>query len=229
LTLIAFEKDPQILDRLPHAIENLAPSTLKEFLPLFAHNTYYQTLENSLDFATILQGEAEAGIEMAVLVGDTRQLIQTLPDDWFDVIYHDAFSTKKQPELWTKQLFMHYHRVLKLNQGCVMTYSAAASARQGFIEAGFQLYALPILENKIGTLACNFLRNDMNELSILEKALAACKSGLPYQDNTTLSLSPETIAQNKLTAQEQSMLPSSSSVHRTLGFLPKRSVEALES
>jgi tRNA U34 5-methylaminomethyl-2-thiouridine-forming methyltransferase MnmC len=219
LTVVAFEKDPEILARLPQAIQNYDPNNLKEFLARFAHNTYYQTQVDSLDFGTILQAKAESGIELVVIVGDTRELVQLLPGNLFDVIYHDAFSPKKQPELWTKQLFSQYRRILKPEQGSVMTYSAAASIRQGFLEAGFHLYALPILENKSGSLACNFLRDDIPELSPLEKALLSCKSGIPYQDNVTLALSREEIVQQRFTEQKTSTLPSSSSIHRAHGFL----------
>jgi tRNA U34 5-methylaminomethyl-2-thiouridine-forming methyltransferase MnmC len=68
-------------------------------------------------------------------------------EDWqtekkFDVVYYDAFSAGKQPELWTPEIFK------KVGSWCnpkaaFVTYSVNGSVRRGLQAAGFQVEKIP--------------------------------------------------------------------------------------
>lgn len=222
LTLVAFERDPQILAQIPQAIRNSGQDDLKQFLPHFEHNIYYQTHgDPSREIKTKLKWEP-LGIDFRLYVGDTRQMTQSLPDGAFDVVFHDAFSPRKQPELWTTQLFCQYARILSPSAGRVLTYSAASPVRNAFLDAGFSVYPLHSSNFKSGTLASKVPLPAFTPLSPLEQALLSCKSGLPYEDHDTLSLAQAAIIENRNQRILQSDLPSSSSIHRQFGYYNAR-------
>lgn len=60
----------------------------------------------------------------------------------FDFVFHDAFSPRVNPELWTPEVF------LKLVEWCnknavLTTYCAASSAKRAMKEAGWTVYKAP--------------------------------------------------------------------------------------
>jgi len=60
----------------------------------------------------------------------------------FDVVYYDAFSPDKQPELWTESIFRKVHQALNPN-GLLVTYCAKGEVRRRMQRAGFQTERLP--------------------------------------------------------------------------------------
>ena len=60
----------------------------------------------------------------------------------FDVVFYDAFSPEKQPELWTEGLFKTVYNALNPN-GIVVTYCAKGAVRRAMQHVGFQTERLP--------------------------------------------------------------------------------------
>lgn len=59
-----------------------------------------------------------------------------------DVVFYDAFSPEKQPELWSEALFVRLHEALP--QGAVLTtYCAKGEVRRRLQRAGFLVERLP--------------------------------------------------------------------------------------
>lgn len=59
-----------------------------------------------------------------------------------DVVYFDAFSPEKQPEMWSKELFEKIY--LHCNPGAILTtYCAKGIVRRAMQEAGFTVERLP--------------------------------------------------------------------------------------
>lgn len=73
---------------------------------------------------------------LAIHWGDARWLVQHLEDNWFDVVFHDPFSSQHCPELWTVEFFQQLLRVMKPD-GVLLTYSSALPVRGALREAGF--------------------------------------------------------------------------------------------
>ena len=63
------------------------------------------------------------------------------PTNKFDVIYFDAFSPEKQPELWTYNIFNKMYSVLK-NNGFLVTYCAKGVVKRTLKSIGFEVIAL---------------------------------------------------------------------------------------
>jgi tRNA U34 5-methylaminomethyl-2-thiouridine-forming methyltransferase MnmC len=63
-------------------------------------------------------------------------------EDDFDVVYFDAFSPEKQPEMWSKELFSKIYT--HCNQGAILTtYCAKGIVRRAMQDAGFKVERLP--------------------------------------------------------------------------------------
>ena len=59
----------------------------------------------------------------------------------FDIIYYDAFSPEKQPELWNESIFKKMHHFLK-EDGFLVTYCAKGIVRRTLKAVGFEVISL---------------------------------------------------------------------------------------
>ena len=59
----------------------------------------------------------------------------------FDIIYFDAFSPEKQPQLWTAEIFKNMHNLLK-EDGFLVTYCAKGIVRRTLKAVGFEVISL---------------------------------------------------------------------------------------
>lgn len=80
----------------------------------------------------------DANTRIEVLFGDAREILPTLEPP-FDAVYHDAFSIKCNPLLWTREYFAQLAR-LTHEHSIVTTYSTALQARLALYENGFNVY-----------------------------------------------------------------------------------------
>jgi len=59
----------------------------------------------------------------------------------FDIIYFDAFSPEKQPQLWTAKIFKNMHNLLK-KDGFLVTYCAKGIVKRTMKAVGFEIVVL---------------------------------------------------------------------------------------
>jgi len=64
------------------------------------------------------------------------------PQNFFNLVYFDAFSPASQPELWTDTLFEKIYNSMKIN-GVFVTYSAKGSVKRVLQQVGFCIEKLP--------------------------------------------------------------------------------------
>lgn len=127
------------------------------------------------------------GLQICIDVrhGDARSVVPGLSSP-FDVVFHDPFTARKVPELWTVQLFEHYRRLLETRRGVALTYSAAGPVRGGLQMAGFELYRTAALGAKPGGTLASVDKLDpypgVEELSDEERAKLHGQLGIPYRD-----------------------------------------------
>jgi len=69
-------------------------------------------------------------------------LIDFIPENKYDIIYFDAFSYEKQPELWTESIFTKIYNSLN-NNGILVTYSSKGIIKQNLRNSGFEVKRLP--------------------------------------------------------------------------------------
>ena len=63
------------------------------------------------------------------------------PNDYFDVVYYDAFSPENQPELWSDAMFARMYRCMRQG-GVLTTYCAKGIVRRAMQAAGFTVERL---------------------------------------------------------------------------------------
>jgi len=66
---------------------------------------------------------------------------ETVSTNNFDLIYFDAFSFEKQPELWSQLIFSNIYNHLNIN-GILLTYSAKGIIKQNLRAVGFEVKRL---------------------------------------------------------------------------------------
>jgi len=67
---------------------------------------------------------------------------QTIFSEEYDVIYFDAFSPEKQPEMWTAEQFEMLYKCCNF-EGVLTTYCAKGVVRRAMQSAGFKVERLP--------------------------------------------------------------------------------------
>ena len=73
-----------------------------------------------------------------LFLGDAREYIQRF-ENFFDIVYQDAFSPSTNPILWTKEYFADLAKTMK-KEGVLTTYSIAFKTRLALYENGFYIY-----------------------------------------------------------------------------------------
>lgn len=75
-----------------------------------------------------------------------RVLAQPVQDlcagECFDLVFHDAFAPRVQPELWSMEVFGKLFRALRPG-GVLVTYCAQGEVRRTMAKAGFRVERLP--------------------------------------------------------------------------------------
>ncbi|XOB63908.1 tRNA (5-methylaminomethyl-2-thiouridine)(34)-methyltransferase MnmD [Deferribacteres bacterium DY0037] len=80
-------------------------------------------------------------VRLDIAIGDAREILSKLM--WsFDVIYFDPFGKRKNPEMWTVEVFRQLHRLCS-DKAKVVTYSSGKVIRQDFVAAGFKFTSTP--------------------------------------------------------------------------------------
>ncbi len=113
--------------------------------------------------------------KVKILQGDARKNIKKLKSK-FDLIILDAFSTMKNPELYSVNFF----REIKERMGkssILITHNGSPIVRAGLIEAGFKLKKYKISKYEEGTIA-NFKEENLTEK---DKKLIRV-FGMPFYD-----------------------------------------------
>ena len=92
----------------------------------FLHNIYYQNHIN-------LDKNVKFNIKI-------ENLLSFLPNitSKYDLIFHDAFSILKQPELWNEDVLCKYYKILN-QEGRFLTYSNSRILRKRLLAAGFNV------------------------------------------------------------------------------------------
>ena len=79
-----------------------------------------------------------------ILLGNALQRIDELPENIFDRVFFDPFSPKKQPEMWSEEIFQKIYSKMK-NGAKLSTYSCAKQIRKNMISAGFKVIDGPVV------------------------------------------------------------------------------------
>ncbi len=141
-----------------------------------------------------------------MLWGDARLEITKIPKEIkYDLIFHDAFSPQKSPELWSEEFLQDLSKKLS-NGGKLITYSRAAAIRASLRRSGLTLQSLLTTKSSEsdwsnGTVAIKSPNPQnkptttllWNSLSEMEEDHLMTVAAVPYRDPTGNSSSLEII------------------------------------
>lgn len=130
LEIYSPEKDEALFKSLadfsyPKELENLGGQSIKEILKVLIENKTYENPYYKLE----------------CFIGDAIAYIQQFEDNFFDIVYQDAFSPKKNSELWSEEYFALLYKKISEN-GIVTTYSQSGFVRDNAKKAGFFVYEI---------------------------------------------------------------------------------------
>lgn len=139
INIYALENDNEILKK----IQNLAvPNSYKWVRDFIAKN--FSNLSNEGIYSAFSEE-----IKIDLYLGDARESIKKLEDDFFDVVFFDPFSPKVCPELWTADFIKDVVDKAKLG-AFISTYSSSRIAKDGFKKAGCLIFEGPKLNRRSG-------------------------------------------------------------------------------
>jgi tRNA U34 5-methylaminomethyl-2-thiouridine-forming methyltransferase MnmC len=99
------------------------------------NNQFLQFHDNNWDVNTLITNNFSFLKSKAMVQDFTSELL-------FDVVYFDAFSPAKQPELWDKEIFEKLYKLMN-NEAALVTYCAKGSFKRMLKEIGFKVEILP--------------------------------------------------------------------------------------
>lgn len=150
------------------------------------HNIYYQYLSKRY-----IRNKKD-NIKFHFYVDDARNTVKQL-DKEYDVIFLDAFTTNKCPQLWSLDFIGELYR-LTSKDGVLLTYSNSVIVRNTFLEAGYFVGKILNKGNKsIGTIASKDYKKIKNHLNEYEQGLLKTRAGIPYRDKNLSNTAEEII------------------------------------
>ena len=206
------DRDPEILDVLSQVLSDSRFENLCQVLSLDAE-TIARIITNWKAGDIFKLQSKKLTIEIAIAIKDLRKEVLQLARSGkhYDYIFHDGFSPRSMPELWTVDLFTQYAKMLNPD-GRIITYSAATAVRGGFKECGLEVRkSAPLGKKSGGTIAFHSGTEIADGLSILhlsgdENTRLNSRSAIPYRDPNLNNTRTQILQQRELEIKE-SVLP----------------------
>lgn len=117
-----------------------------------------------------------------LLVGDARQTVGQVPNDWADAIFLDPFSPQSCPELWTLEFLGRVIGALQAS-GHLATYSCAAAVRTALLTGGLQIGSTPGVGRKSPGTVASYTPTGL-PLTPQEQEHLETRAAVPYRDPT---------------------------------------------
>lgn len=161
-------------------------------LQAFLHNIYYNYISNNINNS--IKSNKYNKCKINFYFDDARINIKSL-DNIYDAVFLDAFSSQKDPTLWT----INFLRLVKSKMhqnSLLLSYSKATPFRSALLELGFNVGKIFIDGKDMGTIASLNSKYIKNCLTDFDYALINTRSGIVYKDDN-LNLTPKEILQNR--------------------------------
>ncbi len=165
----------------------------------FLHNIYYNYISNGINCDLKTNKYNEWSINY--YCDDARKSILSLKNI-YDVVFLDAFSSQKDPTLWTID-FLSLVKEKMYENSILVSYSKSTPFRSALVELGFYVGKTFLDEVDMGTVASLNKENILFPLSEYDLQLISTRSGITYKDKN-LNLSPSQILQNREIEQKNS-------------------------
>lgn len=148
IEIVGLEFDPEIIKK----IKEVNPS-------IKSYQLYKEMAESNLKQINSSQkiNYVKDKIKINLIIGDARETVKELSDNYFDAVFFDPFSPKTAPDMWTLKLFKEMYRVMK-SSAILATYSCARMVRENMSQAGLLYDDGPIVGRRgPGTIATKWV------------------------------------------------------------------------
>ena len=173
----------------------------------FLHNIYYDHLSERYKKAKF--NKASNLFKVNFYPNDARKTILSL-NGQYDLIFLDAFTFSKAPELWTTEFMAELYNRLS-STGFLMTYSNSALVRNTLLENNF--YVGKIYNKNtgkyIGTIAAKEKAFIEHPLTNSELGLCATRAGIPYRDPSLNSSKEDILKRREIEFKTSDLMTSS--------------------
>ncbi len=174
IQVLAFEKDLKVIEK---AVKIL-PQELKPYSFILK-----ELLKNKRSYKSFLTlNFTSQKVRVKVFIGEGRKVlkgISPLYTAFADIVFHDPFSPKVNPELWTYEFFLLLRKMIK-EEGILATYSSSTPVRKALYMAGFGVKeGVAVGRKSTSTVASPLFETAP---SILKKF--SLPSAVPYRDPT---------------------------------------------
>jgi tRNA U34 5-methylaminomethyl-2-thiouridine-forming methyltransferase MnmC len=184
LKVVAIDRDPNIIAILPKVLADERLQPLARLAQDFENRN--SAVRQALTFQCRLGKLLD--FDLVIKLVELRQEVQNLvrQGEQFDLIFHDGFSAKHMPELWTYELFAQYAHLIG-EQGTILTYSSAAAVRGALRLCGLTVKRTAKVGGKSGGTIAGKLHTLKDNpfafpLTDLEEARLNSRSAIPYRD-----------------------------------------------
>lgn len=165
----------------------------------FLHNIYYNYISYSMKYG--FKSTNNSNFIITFHFDDARRSIKSL-NKIYDIVFLDAFSSQKDPTLWTINFLSAVKD--KMNKNSILvSYSKSTPFRSALLELGFSVGKTFINEIDMGTVASLNCENIKSKLSPYDIELLSTRSGITYKDSN-LNLSAKEILNNREIEQKNS-------------------------
>jgi tRNA U34 5-methylaminomethyl-2-thiouridine-forming methyltransferase MnmC len=165
-----------------------------------------------VEISCLIGKRSPVALELIIQFAELRGVVPRLVREGraFDFIFHDGFSPRRMPELWTHDLFMQYAQLIG-DGGVILTYSSAAAVRGALRECGLTIMRTACVGGKAGGTAAAHTRALADNPFLLpltdsEEERLNSRSATPYRD-PVLSGMREEIATRRQIELSASRLP----------------------
>jgi tRNA U34 5-methylaminomethyl-2-thiouridine-forming methyltransferase MnmC len=208
LNVRAIDRDPNIVTILPSV---LADDRLKKIAGLAKPFENFDS-KDADSLVCNFRAAKFFSLDLLIKFVDLRKEAQDLvrQGEQFDLVFHDGFSPKHMPELWTYEIFARYAQLIG-EHGMILTYSSASAVRGALRECGLTVMRTAGVGGKSGGTAaahaCVLKENPfVFPLTEDEEARLNSRSAIPYRD-PQLSDTAEGIRERRASELSASDLP----------------------
>jgi tRNA U34 5-methylaminomethyl-2-thiouridine-forming methyltransferase MnmC len=150
-TGLGLELTLKTLDELPYKPTKLISTEIdRELVEFLISDSPFEFFRYLKKDGEHFSGTDKNGREIIILVGDARITVPHYfkeTNDKVDAIYQDAFSPRKNPDLWTVEWFKDLKNI-STPEVKLSTYSSSSSVRKSMIEAGWKVQKGPSFGTK---------------------------------------------------------------------------------
>ncbi len=146
----------------------------------FLHNIYYSYISNNMN--NLIKPNKYKDCKINFFFGDARKTILKT-NNQYDAVFLDAFSSQKDPTLWTIDFLSLVKSKMNFNS-VLLSYSKSTPYRSALLELEFFVGKIFIDNIDMGTIASLNKTNIKNPLSKYDLDLIKTRSGITFKDST---------------------------------------------